>query len=184
MSLLPRATLRLNTHLALASPSLLARLASSHPQGTKLIAPRAGTYVFCLDNRMARWTAKVMTFELRVRDPAVKEEGRGGAAVAALAAGASASETAAHSVALLKALAAKLHARLMAIENAQIYHFHREVQHRSVLELTSSRVHWWGAAEGLVVLLLTAAQVVLIRTWVTKKQAQGGQGLPRAFAGV
>lgn len=130
---------------------------------------------------MARWTAKVLTFELSLRDPS---RPAAGVVVAALPAGASASETAAHSVAVLKAAAARLHGRLLSIEGAQLYHYHREQQHRAVLDRTSSRVTWWGAVEGAVVLLLTATQVVLIRTWVTRKLGDGARGLPRATSAV
>ena len=150
------------------------------PQGAKLTAPVSGAYAFCLDNRMAKWTAKVLTFELALRDPS-----RAPVSAGALAAGASASETAAHSVAVLKGMAARLRARLLAIENAQQYHYHREVQHRAVLERTRSRVGLYGAVEGVVVAVLTALQVILLRTWVTRKQAAtGGAGLPRASASV
>ena len=134
---------------------------------------------------MARWTAKVLTFELTVRDPAAAAAG--GGAVAALPAGASASETAAHSVAVLKAAAARLRDKLRVIESAQQYHYHREVQHRAVLDRTQSRVTWWGAIEGVVVTALTAAQVLLVRTWVTRKVGDGGgaaRGLPRAASAV
>ena len=148
-------------------------------KGAKVIAPATGQYAFCMDNRMARWTAKVLTFELALRDPNARE-----AAVAALAASASASETAAHSVAALKRMASRLHARLMAIDSAQLYHYHREAQHRDVIERTRARVGWFGAVEGVVAIGLTAVQVVLLRTWVTRKLAAGGPGLPRAAVGV
>lgn len=148
-------------------------------KGAKVTAPSSGVYAFCADNRMARWTAKVLTFELSLRDPNARE-----ATFAALAAGASASETAAHSVAALKRMASRLHARLMAIDNAQQYHYHREAQHRDVIERTRSRVGWFGAAEGVVAIGLTAVQVILLRTWVTRKLAAGGSGLPRSAVGV
>ena len=151
-------------------------------KGAKVVAPAAGAYAFCLDNRMARWTAKVQTFELELRDPAAAGAGD----VAALAPGASASETAAHSVAVLKRMATRLHSRLLMIENAQLYHYHREITHRAVIERTRARVGWFGAVEGVVVLALTLTQVVLLRTWVTRKLAAtgGAAGLPRASASV
>jgi hypothetical protein len=33
-------------------------------KGHKFKAPSSGTYSFCVDNKMAKWTAKVVTFEL------------------------------------------------------------------------------------------------------------------------
>jgi len=152
-------------------------------KGAKVVAPVAGAYAFCLDNRMARWTAKVLTFELALRNPAAAA---GAGDVAALAPGASASETAAHSVAVLKRMATRLHSRLLMIESAQLYHYHREITHRAVIERTRARVGWFGAVEGVVVLALTLTQVVLLRTWVTRKLAAtgGAAGLPRASASV
>jgi emp24/gp25L/p24 family/GOLD len=149
-------------------------------QGPKLNVEQDGVYTFCLDNRMARWTAKVVTFDLSVKNP--KEPGFD--SIAPLKDGATDAETAAHQVAFLKSASARVHSKLLNLENAQFYHYHREKRHRDTLESTNTRVQFWGFVEGIVVLALTAAQVLLIHTWINNSTRTGRGGLPRAFSGV
>lgn len=131
---------------------------------------------------MARWTAKVVTFDLMVRSP--KEE-RGRDEIAPLKDGATEAETAAHQVAFLKSGSARIHSKLLNLENAQFYHYHREKRHRDTIESTNTRVQFWGILEGLIVIALTAGQVILIHTWINNSTRAGrGGGLPRAFSGV
>jgi len=144
------------------------------------VADQTGTFTFCVDNRMARWTAKVVTFELSVSDP--KQGSSSGGVVAPLKDGASEAETAAHTIAVLKSGSARLHSKLMLIENSQYYHYHRERRHRDTAESTNGRVKWWGIVEGLVVLVLTAGQVILIHTWVGSGSKR--ISLPRSASGV
>lgn len=150
-------------------------------QGYKFIAERAGVYAFCVDNRMARWTAKVVTLEIGISNPrAASPE-----AIAPLPEGATAAETAAHTVATLKAASARLHSKMLTIENHQFYMFHREQRHRDTVESTNERVKWWSVVEGIVVLVLTAGQVMLIRIWVNRGiDRKRGGGLPRSASGV
>lgn len=37
------------------------------PQGYKFMAQVDGSYSFCFDNKMSRWTAKVVDFDLAVK---------------------------------------------------------------------------------------------------------------------
>lgn len=140
------------------------------------MAPSSGSYSFCLDNRMARWTAKVGTFELAV-EPAVGAQNAGAAAAGAAAAGGVATtsppgspasvaeENAAAALQSLKGYASRIHAGLMLIENSQMYHYHRERRHRDTIESTNARVTLWTVIESVSVVLLMTAQVVVIRTW-------------------
>ena len=77
----------------------------------------------CLDNRMARWTAKVMTLDLDVRDPndvmAKAEREAREARDAALLAGTEVDAKVAFT--LMRASAARIHSKLQHIEGAQLF---------------------------------------------------------------
>lgn len=136
-------------------------------KGHTFTAPTTGAYSFCLDNKMARWTAKVVTFELEVKSNAarlpvgqVRTEG----------------DEDHDTVEYMRTAAERLHGKLLTIENSQFYHFHREKRHRETLESTNTRVVFWTVTEAIVVLLLTAGQIVMVRTWFSKQgNAPGGR---------
>lgn len=133
-------------------------------KGHKFTAVQSGSHTFCLDNRMARWTAKVGTLELEVTKPGAVPATRM-EALAAQAAGGTEAESAQAMLTNLKAYAGRIHESLLMIENSQMYHYHRERRHRDTLESTNSRVQWWAIAEAVAIISIMAAQVFVIRMW-------------------
>ncbi|RYG51144.1 emp24/gp25L/p24 family protein, partial [archaeon] len=96
-----------------------------HVQGYRFTANMPGTYAFCMDNRMARWTAKVVTFELDVRRnaldgaPVVNRDVVAPVAPAAGEGSAEGSAEPAH-VSMMQAVS-RIRARLLVVENGQYY---------------------------------------------------------------
>jgi hypothetical protein len=133
-------------------------------KGTTFRAEQAGVYTVCLDNRMARWTAKVVTLDLDVRDPndvmAKAEREAREARDAALLAGTEVDARVAFT--LMRASAARIHSKLQQIEGAQLFHFHREQRHRNTVDSTDSRVHWWSVGETVVVVLSALLQLAVV----------------------
>ena len=150
----------------------------SHAQGPKFLASSSGTHTFCFDNRMAKWTAKVVTFELTVADPNRVPE----AAIPVLSDKATEAEATAHTLATIKSASARLHEKLLKLENSQQYHFHREVQHRDTAESTFTRITWWSVGESVIVIGASLLQVFMLRTWISKGLAARNSYLnsPRA----
>ena len=133
-------------------------------KGTTFRAEQAGVYTVCLDNRMARWTAKVVTLDLDVRDPndvlARAEREAREARDAALLAGTEVDAKVAFT--LMRASAGRIHAKLQHIEGAQLFHFHREQRHRATVDSTDLRVHWWSVGETAVVVLSALLQLAVV----------------------
>lgn len=80
-------------------------------RGHKWSAPVDGTYMLCLDNSMSRWTAKVVTLEIRKRDFGSARAGApGGAAPGDVVSGSEGMRT----------IAQRLLAKLQMVSNAQV----------------------------------------------------------------
>lgn len=146
-------------------------------KGASFLASKSGTYAFCFDNKMARWTAKVMTFDLDISDPndpqarAEKE-----ALEARQAAWLTGSDVDAKTaVVLMRAATNRIHAKLAQLENDQMFHFHRERRHRGTVESTNARVQWWSLSVGTVIVLVSAFQILIVKRW-TPDEIQGGMG--------
>ena len=133
-------------------------------KGTTFRAEQAGVYTVCLDNRMARWTAKVVTLDLDVRDPndvmARAEREAREARDAALLAGTEVDAKVAFT--LMRASAGRIHSKLQQSEGAQLFHFHREQRHRATVDSTDLRVHWWSVGETAVVVLSALLQLAVV----------------------
>lgn len=133
-------------------------------KGTSFRADAAGVYAVCVDNRMARWTAKVMTLDLDVRDPndvlAKAEREAREARDAALLAGTEVDAKVAFT--LMRASAGRIHSKLQHIEGAQLFHYHREQRHRATVDSTDARVHWWSVGETAVVVLSALLQLAVV----------------------
>lgn len=134
-------------------------------KGTTWGSPAGGTYTVCLDNRMAKFTAKALSFELtrteaadgpRAGNPSA---GPGGGAAAGGAAGVEATTES------LRATVGRLLSRLTQVESAQVYAYHRGKRHRATLESNNERVAWWSVAESVASAAVAAAQVLLVRRW-------------------
>jgi hypothetical protein len=142
-----------------------AMLSTIVKKGTTFIAPTTGVYSFCLDNKMAKYTAKAMVFDLNVRDPNSSASKMARAAEAATKATRTGQETAQESVEFMRMAAQRLMGKLVQIVDAQLYHYHRERRHRNTIESTNDRVAWWNGTESLVVMAVAAFQIMLIRRW-------------------
>jgi hypothetical protein len=136
-------------------------------KGAVFTAARAGLYAFCLDNRMARWTAKVMTLDLDISDPndplARAEREAEEARNTAWLTGSDVDPKMA--VTLMRAATNRLHAKLSQLTNAQAFHLQREKRHRSTVESTNTRVQWWAVAQTAVVIAAAVAQVLAVKSW-------------------
>lgn len=155
-----------------------AMLATIVKKGTTFLAPTTGVYTFCLDNRMAKYTAKAMVFDLNVRDPNSPAAKLARAAEDATKVVRTGQETAQESLEYMRMGARRLMGKLTQIIDAQLYHYHRERRHRNTIESTNDRVSWWNGAETVVILGITAFQIMLVRRWFkTSYSLPGGWGV-------
>lgn len=145
-------------------------------KGTTFVATQSGTYTFCLDNRMAKYTAKAMVFDLDVRDPASPAAKAAKAAEAAGKVARTGDASAQDSVDYMRAAAQRLTGKLHQIVDAQLYHYHRERRHRNTIESTNDRVSWWAGAETGAVILAAAVQIFFIRRWFKTSYSLPGAG--------
>ena len=134
-------------------------------KGYTWTASTTGEYNICLDNTMARWTAKVVVFELSVTDP-LSTVGDFGFD--------SAKANSSDAVESMRVTTQRLHAKLQQIDHLQSYHYHRERQHRNTAESTNSRVQWWTVAETGIILTVVSVQVFIVRSWFVKPTALPG----------
>jgi len=134
-------------------------------KGHTWTATATGEYNICLDNTMARWTAKVVVFELSVVDP-LSTVGDFGFD--------SAKANASEPLEGMRVTVQRLHSQLSSIDHLQSYHYHRERQHRNTAESTNARVQWWTIAETAVIIVVVSAQVILVRSWFVKPTALPG----------
>lgn len=130
-------------------------------KGSKFLAAKSGTYTFCVDNRMAKWTAKLVAFEITVIRPG---------SPAPLDAAADAAE-AARSIAVMVNSAARIHQKLVVLEHHQYDHYHLERAHRDTAESTNTRVQWYSALESLVIILAVMFQIANVYLKVGSKQS-------------
>lgn len=134
-------------------------------KGHHFTASSAGTYRVCLDNRMARWTAKVVTLDIAVTRSGVPVRDFNAPHLTR----AEGDDSAQTGINIIRDSASRIMDRLALISELQHYHFWREQRHRDTVESTNTRVQWWNFAEISVWLGLLAAQVLAIRRWFSKK---------------
>jgi hypothetical protein len=109
-------------------------------------ASRAGAYEFCFSNAMARWTPKIISFELKVdlesekKDPLSKS-----------------------SLDPIEQTINRIRDSLDQIQKDQKYLRIREQKHRDTAESTNSRVLWFSIFESSILLGLTLGQVFYLR---------------------
>ena len=154
-------------------------------KGTKFVAASTGTYSICLDNRVARWTAKVLTLDVRVGPKGAQQgflsnlnsgsESVTKPATDALAAadgdGTSPSSAAAHLATMRRAAWATHHRLNSIIADAQ-YARTRSNRHHMTLVSTEVRLVRWSLLELVVIMLSSGLQVLLVQRWF----AEGGEG--------
>jgi len=109
-------------------------------------ASRAWAYEFCFSNAMARWTPKIISFELKVdlesekKDPLSKS-----------------------SLDPIEQTINRIRDSLDQIQKDQKYLRIREQKHRDTAESTNSRVLWFSIFESSILLGLTLGQVFYLR---------------------
>ncbi len=149
-------------------------------KGYRFRASSTGLYTFCLDNRMSRWTAKVAVFDIEHKSSDAPRDGvvadpSGEHVVADALKGISKEKDDMVGASLMRAGMNRLYSKLAQIENSQMYHYHRERRHRNTLEDTNSRVQWWTLVETFIIVLVSLAQVVIVRKWFnTPSRLPGG----------
>jgi hypothetical protein len=163
-------------------------------KGFQFTAPVAGLYTVCVDNRMAKYTAKVLTLDVMVSDAPA---GGSGGVVKAPAPGSellanelehqlTTAEGLAPSAAQHVARVRQLAARVASVEDRFLddlrYHSLRMRRHFETLLSTELRVGWWAAAELVAVALAAVFQVYTIFAWFPRDAAAPG-GLPAAGGG-
>jgi len=122
-----------------------------------ITAPDSGIHKICFDNTMSRWTAKVVTFFiLHDKNPAIKHtiENEHVKDAAKLE----------HLGPVVDSVI-KIADTLDDIETLQHQMRVREQSHRDSTETTNSRVQYLAILEGIAVVVLTLAQVTMIRSW-------------------
>ena len=150
-------------------------------KGTSFRADAGGVYAVCVDNRMARWTAKVLTLDIDVRDPndviAKAEREAKEARDKAILSGGEVDPKVAFT--LMRASANRIHHKMQSIESAQQHHYHREQRHRETIDSTEKRLHLWSLAESLAVVIGAALQVVIVTVyWFRDPNAKVAMGSP------
>ena len=164
-------------------------------KGTTFAAPTTGVFSFCVDNRLAKFTAKVLTFDLTVSDAPIGPAGapsdvvRAPAPGAAVPAGVLTSPEGAAAASALQHLARvkQIAWRLGSLEDRLLddlkYHVVRARRHYDTLLSTEARVGWWAAAEMLAVALAACVQVMQVFAWFRNTgggpaPASPGKGAP------
>lgn len=154
-----------------------AMLSTIVKKGSSFLAQRGGVYGFCFDNRMARWTAKVVTFDLDISDP---NDPLARAEKEAIEARSTAWLTGSDidpkmAVTLMRAAVNRIHAKLGQVEGDQMFHLQREKRHRGTIESTNSRVQWYTVVESIIVVAVAVTQIFLVQSWFpnSNKMNQG-----------
>ena len=109
-----------------------------------------GDHRICLNNKMARWTAKVVTFQVKVgelnpedkKDPLQK------------------TDIDPFHDSLNNIIS--LYDKIISLQN---YLKNREYRHTSTLESTYERIAWFSFFESFVLILLGVFQIFFVRTW-------------------
>lgn len=169
-------------------------------KGHAFVAPDTGVYSFCIDNRMARWTAKVLEFHLDVKPPtagALAPPPMSGEIVKPAAPGAPVPEGVANTPAVgtpegasaedaasalqhmtwMRTHASKLLGMLSGLVYDSQYHRTRSNRHHATLLSTERRVAWWSGAETVAILLVAAIEVLVVRRWFSEEPGAAGGGM-------
>ena len=170
-------------------------------KGTTFVATEGGIHKFCFNNQLAKWTAKVLTFDLTVKPPgaagvAAAGAAAGGDVVKAPSAGAAtlipenvlttaagSERSALQHLSSLRRFASRYLEALARTELDMQYHRLRSARHHSTLLSTEWRVSAWSTAESVTVLLCAALQVFLVRRWFDDGgEDKGAAGAPGGAA--
>ena len=161
-------------------------------KGHAFVAASGGAYAICLDNRMARWTPKAVSLDVRVGPPGAGGSSallaRGAAIVKPAAPGAdlppgvapgsaTGSEgdeaaAVAHLAGMRNAASAAL-SRLHSISADAHYQRTRVNRHHETLVSTERRLARWSMLEITTVLFVAALEVLLVQRWFSEGDAAG-----------
>jgi hypothetical protein len=164
-------------------------------KGHSFAAPSAGVYTFCISNKMARWTAKVLEFQVRLSAggaaaaaPALGDVVKAAAPGAAVPEGvlteddgAAAGESAASHLSTMRGFAFRLQQRAWRVMDDAVYHRMRSDRHHDTLLSTERRVAAWTLAECAAVVAFALAQVLVVRAWFS--EPDGGAPMPSSRGG-
>mmetsp|Transcript_14772 Transcript_14772/g.25328 ORF Transcript_14772/g.25328 Transcript_14772/m.25328 type:complete len:221 (-) Transcript_14772:39-701(-) len=137
------------------------------------LAATAGVYTFCFDNEMSRWTPKVISVDIKALDEPAKNKPDAGFADSNLPPGAEDLAKQEHITPLQQSIS-KISTALSKIESEQSYYRRREHRHRNTAERTCERVQWWSIYETSAIVLISLAQVFILRRWFDSKRVAGG----------
>jgi hypothetical protein len=158
-------------------------------KGFTFSAPAAGMYTICVDNRMAKYTAKVLTLDITVSDTVGGGGGGGGADVVKAPGPGAALDpdvldsvltthdglapTAVQHVARVKRLAARLQSLEDRFLDDLRYHSLRMRRHFETLLSTERRVGWWSCGELVAIAVAVLFQVYTVFAWFPATVAGG-----------
>lgn len=128
-------------------------LTSPIEKGYNFIAPVDGDYKFCTDNRMSRWTAKVVALFLTSQEHSdgVPSNGPPGDRPKELQD--------------MQTTAERMRFMLDELKEQQAHRHARDVAHRVTVETSNSRTMWYSLLEILVVAGVCGGQIMLVRSW-------------------
>lgn len=126
------------------------------------VAAQGGTYTICFDNRMSRYTAKVVSTRiwageeeygnvLREEPPNLAKKG---------------------DLDPIEWALARINAGLITIEKEQETYRVREQAHRDLNESTNRRVFFFAMLECFLVLCLSLFQIFYLRRWFNRNKTQ------------
>jgi len=126
-------------------------------------ADQAGVYSICFDNRMSRYTAKVVSIEITVGDEeSLRVEPHAESPEQANLARKGDLDP-------IEWALSRINSGMMTVEKEQEHYRVREQSHRDLAETTASRVQSFAVGECLVLCVLSAAQIFFVRRWFSKK---------------
>jgi len=119
---------------------------------------QSGVYQVCFNNEMARWTAKVVTFEVLVGDEINKP-------VAGVP-----DQNSKNTLTPLEESIRTISNSLDQVEEDQKYLRVREQKHRDTAESTNNRVLWYSILESMVLIGISLGQVYALRKFFEVKR--------------
>jgi hypothetical protein len=146
-------------------------------KGHSFVTAAAGLYGFCINNKMARWTAKVLTLDLNIGGSEAPGAQADGSVVKAAAPGSpvpeglltSQDESASAQMASMRGFSSRLMRQLTLLFEATAYHRQRSTRHHKTLLFLESRVSWWSLAETVVIVLVFCLEVIVVRSWFAEE---------------
>eukprot|EP01138_Halocafeteria_seosinensis_P007461 gb/GECG01007626.1/.p1 GENE.gb/GECG01007626.1/~~gb/GECG01007626.1/.p1 ORF type:complete len:257 (+),score=20.96 gb/GECG01007626.1/:1-771(+) len=112
---------------------------------------QGGNYAFCFDNKRSSWNAKLIEFELEIKNADTKAEHES-------------VENADEGDKTLSVVYG-LSDWIKKLEREQRFLASREKRHRETLESNNARVQWYSLVETVVIVGASLAQLLIVRYW-------------------